>query len=55
MQGTISRVGTPGEQLAANDSRKYADTPIMPSKVLHNGPLTRKIAYIEQCNKAYSA
>jgi len=38
-----------------HDLRKYADTPIMPSKVLHNDPLTRKIAYIEQCNKAYSA
>jgi hypothetical protein len=35
--------------------RKYADTPIMPSRVLHNGPLGRKMAYIVQFNKAYSA
>jgi integrase len=38
-----------------HDLRKYADTPIMPSRVLHNGPLGRKMAYIVQFNKAYSA
>jgi len=26
--------------------RKYADTPIMPSEVQHNGPLGHKMAYI---------
>ena len=29
-----------------HDLRKYADTPIMPSKVQHNGPLGHKMAYI---------
>ena len=29
-----------------HDLRKYADTPLMPSKVLHNGPLGHKVAYI---------
>jgi len=38
-----------------HDLRKHADTPIMPSKVLHNGPLSCKMAHIVQFNKAYSA
>ena len=32
--------------LKFHDLRKYADTPIMPSKVLYNGPLSLKMAYI---------
>jgi hypothetical protein len=41
--------------LKFHDLRKYADTPIMPSKVLYNGPLSHKMAYIVQFNKVYSA
>ena len=41
--------------LKFHDLRRYADTFIMPSKVLHNGPLGRKVAYIVHFNKAYSA
>jgi hypothetical protein len=43
------------EDLKFHDLRKYADTFIMPSKVLHSGPLGRKMAYILQFNKVCSA
>jgi len=38
-----------------HDLRKYADTPLMPSKVLYYGPLCRKMVCTVQFNKAYSA
>jgi integrase len=52
--GTIRRkAGLP--ELKFHDLRKYADTFIMPSKVLHSGLLGRKMAYILQFNKVCSA
>jgi integrase len=47
------KLGLP--DLKFHDLRKHADTPIMPSKVLHNGPLSRTMAYIVQFNNVYSA
>jgi hypothetical protein len=41
--------------LKFHDLRNYVEYVIMPSKVRHNGSLGRKMAYIIQFNKAYSA